>query len=137
MNYWDTCITHESSYLARLHYVHTNAVRHGLAMNPEDYPFCSYRWFLAKAEPQFRERVLASPLDKLNIRDDFWRAGGIAGLWIAPSCRRSAAEPLVGVPALPACCARAQGEPDGIRRGSAQGSLRLRRNALRGIYPAV
>jgi putative transposase len=70
-NYWDTCITHERSYLARLHYVHTNAVRHGLALRPEDYPFCSYHWFLRTADPQFRERVLGSPVDKLNIWDDF------------------------------------------------------------------
>ncbi len=70
-NCWDTCITHESSYLARLYHVHTNPVRHGLAERLEDYPFCSYRWFTDHAEPRFRERVLASPIDRLILKDDF------------------------------------------------------------------
>jgi len=40
-NYWDTCITNQMSYIARLHYVHTNAVKHGLVERPEDYQHCS------------------------------------------------------------------------------------------------
>jgi putative transposase len=30
-NFWDTKLTYERSYLARLNYVHQNAVKHGLA----------------------------------------------------------------------------------------------------------
>jgi putative transposase len=70
-NYWDTCITEEDSYLARLHYVHMNPLRHGLLRDPEDYPFCSYRSFLAQSEPRFREKVLASSIDRLVVMDDF------------------------------------------------------------------
>ena len=70
-NYWDTCLTYERAYLARLHYVHTNPVRHGLVSRPEDYPFCSYQWFMESAVPRFRETVLSRPLDRLGIKDDF------------------------------------------------------------------
>jgi len=70
-NYWDTCLTYERAYLARLHYVHTNPVHHGLVSRPEDYPFCSYRWFLSRADAGFRMRVLASPIDRLVLEDDF------------------------------------------------------------------
>jgi putative transposase len=68
-NYWDTCITNERSYLARLHYVHTNPVRHGLVQQPEDYPFSSYRWFLAQDDSGFRELVLAAPMDRLDLEN--------------------------------------------------------------------
>jgi len=70
-NYWDTCITHETSYLARIHYVHMNPVKHGLVRNAEEYPFCSYKWFLEKAEDEFRKRVMNQPIDRIEIEDDF------------------------------------------------------------------
>ena len=70
-NYWDTCITHETSYLARLHYVHLNAMKHGVVDRAEDYPFCSYRWFIENAERDFCHRVLAQPCDFLHVKDDF------------------------------------------------------------------
>jgi len=47
-NYWDSCIDDETSYLARLRYVHMNPVKHGIVENAEDYPFCSYGWFIKK-----------------------------------------------------------------------------------------
>jgi putative transposase len=37
-NYWDTRLTHEVSYLARLNYVHQNPVKHGVARVAADYP---------------------------------------------------------------------------------------------------
>jgi putative transposase len=70
-NYWDTCITHETSYYARLHYVHINPVKHGLAKNAEDFPFCSYRWFLDKTDASFRDTVMNQPIDRVDIFDDF------------------------------------------------------------------
>jgi putative transposase len=36
--YWDTHLTYERSYLARLNYVHQNPVRHGLVTTAADYP---------------------------------------------------------------------------------------------------
>lgn len=79
-NYWDTCITHESSYLARVHYVHMNPVKHGLVQNAEDYPFCSYRWFLEKADVEFRDTVMNQPIDRVEVEDDFDSDSGVVQL---------------------------------------------------------
>jgi len=70
-NYWDTCITHETSYLARLLYVHTNPIKHGIVERPEDYPFCSYCWFMEAAEQDFIDKVLAQLIDHVHVKDDF------------------------------------------------------------------
>jgi putative transposase len=68
-NYWDSCITNETSYLARLHYVHMNPVKHGYVDNPEDYPFCSYSWFMISGDLDFQKRVFAQPIDRINVMD--------------------------------------------------------------------
>jgi putative transposase len=70
-NYWDSCITHESSYLARMHYVNLNPVKHGLVQRAEDYSFCSYRWLLDTADVDLRDRIFAQPIDRIQVRDDF------------------------------------------------------------------
>jgi putative transposase len=70
-NYWDTCITFETSYHARLHYVHLNPVKHELVENAEEYPFCSYRWFLEKANNDFQNTVMNQPMDRVDVVDDF------------------------------------------------------------------
>ncbi|MCF7919675.1 MAG: transposase [Candidatus Cloacimonetes bacterium] len=41
-NYWDSCITFESSYFARLNYIWQNPVKHGCCLNAEDYKFSSF-----------------------------------------------------------------------------------------------
>ncbi len=48
-NFWETRLTHEKSYFARLNYVHQNAVRHGLALTADAYPWCSAGWFQRSA----------------------------------------------------------------------------------------
>jgi len=70
-NYWDTCITYDKAYLARLRYVHENPVKHGLVENAIDYPYCSYRWFIEQGGDDLREQVLAQPIDKIKVFDDF------------------------------------------------------------------
>jgi len=40
-NFWETRLTYEKSYLARLNYVHQNPVRHGLVPVANQYPWCS------------------------------------------------------------------------------------------------
>lgn len=70
-NYWDTCLTYEKSYLARLHYINMNPVKHGLADNLMDYPFCSYKWFVEQADDGLKELVFSQPIDKLSVKDDF------------------------------------------------------------------
>jgi hypothetical protein len=42
-----------------------------LVDNAEEYPFCSYRWFLEKASADFQNVVLNQPMDRVNIFDDF------------------------------------------------------------------
>jgi putative transposase len=69
--YWDTCLTYEKSYYARLNYVHNNAVKHGLVAVAEEYAYCSAAWFNAKAEPGFRRKVESFRYDRVNVVDDF------------------------------------------------------------------
>jgi putative transposase len=70
-NYWDTCITYEKSYLARLRYVHENPVKHGIVENAADYPYCSYRWFIEQGTNDLKEQVVNQQIDNVNVFDDF------------------------------------------------------------------
>ena len=69
--YWDTCLTYEKSYYARLNYVNNNPVKHGLVKNAEQYPFCSATWFKAQVDPGFRLKVESFKYDHVKIIDDF------------------------------------------------------------------
>ncbi len=69
--YWDSCLTHERSYLARLNYVHQNPVKHGLTHDASQYPWCSMRWFLTSADSSFQQTVLSFKIDRVSVRDDF------------------------------------------------------------------
>ncbi len=51
-NFWDTKLTYQKSYLARLNYVHQNAVKHGLVPVANQYSWCSARWFEGLASPR-------------------------------------------------------------------------------------
>jgi REP-associated tyrosine transposase len=70
-NYWDSCITFEKSYLARLRYVHMNPIKHRLVDDALDYPFCSYRWFVEQGNDHLKEQVFKQPIDALKIFDNF------------------------------------------------------------------
>ena len=70
-NYWDTRLTFEESYLARLKYVMNNPVRHGLAPRAELYAWCSAAWFERSAERQFHERVMAMRCDAVRVEDGY------------------------------------------------------------------
>lgn len=67
--YWDTCLTYEKSYYARLNYVHNNPVKHRLVSIAEQYPFCSAAWFKSHASVEFRKKVEAFAYDRLNVPD--------------------------------------------------------------------
>lgn len=69
--FWDTCLTYEASYYARLNYVHNNPAHHGLVPTAEQYEFCSAAWFAANANPAFYRRVHSYRYDKIEIEDDF------------------------------------------------------------------
>lgn len=69
--YWDSHITYQYSYLARLNYVNQNPVRHGLVSQAIDYPWCSASWFLQTSQPAFHKTVSSFKIDSVNVIDDF------------------------------------------------------------------
>jgi len=69
--YWDSLLTYTRSYLARLNYVHCNAVRHGLVRKPARYAWCSAGWFEREAERPFYQTVMAIRSDRVEVLDDF------------------------------------------------------------------
>ena len=71
-NYWDLRLLYQRSYLARLHYTHANAVHHGLAEKPSDYPWCSASWFEQYGTASIVKTVYSMPISKLNEMDNYW-----------------------------------------------------------------
>ena len=69
--FWDTELTFEKSYLARLNYVHQNPVRHRLVPVANRYPWCSAAWFECEATQSFVSTVYSFKTDRLKIPDDF------------------------------------------------------------------
>jgi putative transposase len=69
--YWETLLTYQKSYLARLNYVNTNAVRHGLVQEPSAYPWCSAGWFQRTSSQAIQETLRRFPSDRVNVPDDF------------------------------------------------------------------
>lgn len=70
-NFWDTRLTYQKSYLARLNYVHQNAVKHGLALVANQYRWCSASWFESVASPAMVRSIYTFKIDALSVRDDF------------------------------------------------------------------
>lgn len=70
-NFWDSKLTFEKSYLARLNYVHQNAVHHGLVTVANQYPWCSAAWFERTATPAQVKTIYGFKTDRLKIPDDF------------------------------------------------------------------
>ncbi|MCK4856611.1 MAG: hypothetical protein KAT58_01445 [candidate division Zixibacteria bacterium] len=69
--YWDTCLTYERSFYARLNYVHNNAVHHGLVTAAAQYRYCSAGCFERHAKASYRKKVESFRYDRVNVRDDF------------------------------------------------------------------
>jgi putative transposase len=70
-NFWDTKLTYQASYLARLNYVHQNPVRHGLVTIANQYAWCSAAWFERVASPAAVKTVYGVKIDALRIDDDY------------------------------------------------------------------
>jgi putative transposase len=70
-NFWDTELTYEASYLARLAYVHQNPVKHGLVRVARDYRWCSSGWYERTATPAQVKTLSRFKTDKVKIDDDF------------------------------------------------------------------
>jgi putative transposase len=69
--YWDTQLTYEKSYFARLSYVHRNAVHHKLVSEPSLYPWCSAGWFQRRATASFYKTIMRFGIERLRVPDDF------------------------------------------------------------------
>lgn len=69
--YWDSQITFEGAYLARLNYVHHNPQHHRVVDDARDYRWCSARWFAENSPEDFRRKVAARPMDRLGVADDY------------------------------------------------------------------
>ena len=70
-NSWDTELTFEKSYLARLAYVHQNPVRHGLVAVANQYRWCSAGWFERTAASAQVATIYGFKIDQVKVRDDF------------------------------------------------------------------
>jgi putative transposase len=70
-NFWDTKLTFEKSYLARLNYVHQNPVKHGLVPLASQYRWCSAAWFERAATRAQLRTIYSFKIDKLTIQDDY------------------------------------------------------------------
>ena len=68
--FWDTQITYQRSYLARLNYVHHNPVKHGVAQEAAQYPWCSAAWLERAATAAFRKTVRSFKTDRVKVVDD-------------------------------------------------------------------
>lgn len=69
-NYRDSQITTEKAHLARLHYVHANAVHHGLVLKPDQYQWCSAGWFEQHETPARVKTIYSFPVDRLVAADE-------------------------------------------------------------------
>ncbi|HEV2694334.1 MAG TPA: hypothetical protein VG347_15685 [Verrucomicrobiae bacterium] len=70
-NFRETRLTHQSSYLARLNYVHQNPVNHGLVLIANQYPWCFAAWFERTASPAKVKSIYRFKTDKVAVPDDF------------------------------------------------------------------
>ena len=86
-NFWDTELTYEKSYLARLNYVHQNAVKHGLVPVANQYRWCSAAWFERTARPAQVKTIYSFKTDRIRVVDDFdvLECGDLSPLCFVPS----------------------------------------------------
>ncbi len=69
MNFRETHLTHQESYLARLNYVHRNAVHHGLVALATDWKWCSARRFVKAVSPAWVKTVASFRFDEIARKD--------------------------------------------------------------------
>lgn len=74
-NYRETRLTYQQSYLARLNYVHQNAVKHGLVSVANQYPWCSAGWFERVAAEAMVKSIYRFKADRIKVEDDFEPVG--------------------------------------------------------------
>ncbi len=69
--YWESIITFERSYLARVNYVNQNPVYHGLVSSAELYRWGSAAWFERTAPLPFVKAVKSMRIEGVRVPDDF------------------------------------------------------------------
>ncbi len=69
--YWDSHITFQNSYLARLNYVMQNPVRHKLVTCATAYKWCSAHWFEKNAGKAHFAAVTRFKTDSISVVDEF------------------------------------------------------------------
>jgi len=69
-NFRETHLTHQRSYLARLHYVHQNAVHHGLVTLGSHWKWCSASAFKEAVTPAWLKTVTRFRYDEIALADD-------------------------------------------------------------------
>ena len=70
-NYWESHITYDTSYYARLKYVHDNPTHHGVVPNSANYAWCSRAWLERTASPAFVRQLDGFKTDALKVPDEF------------------------------------------------------------------
>jgi putative transposase len=70
-NFWDTRLTFQKSYLARLNYVHQNPVKHGLVLMANQYPWCSAPWLERVASAAKVKSIYRFKTDAVKVYDNF------------------------------------------------------------------
>jgi len=70
-NFRETRLTYQKSYLARLNYVHQNAVKHRLVLVANQYPWCSAGWFERSAQPAIVKSIYRFKIDQVRVFDAF------------------------------------------------------------------
>ncbi len=70
-NFRETRLTHQTSYLARLNYVHQNAVKHGIVAVANQYGWCSASWFERIASPAMVKSIYRFKCDRIAVEDEF------------------------------------------------------------------
>jgi putative transposase len=70
-NFRETRLTFQKSYLARLNYTHQNAVKHGLVLVANQYPWCSASWFERTASPAQVKTIYRFKTDRLEVLDEY------------------------------------------------------------------
>lgn len=68
-NFRDTHLTLQRGYLARLSYVHRNAVHHGVVRLATDYKWCSAREFKNTVSPAWLATVGSFKFDEIAAKD--------------------------------------------------------------------
>ncbi len=68
-NYRETQLTYQRSYLARLHYVHQNAVHHALVRAGSQWKWCSAAQFVEAASPAWVKTIQSFRYDEIARKD--------------------------------------------------------------------